>query len=221
MIVEFVGMSCTGKSTLVVAVAEELASRRISVERHEAFRRHDVHGRTRPQRELRADRRRGAMRAPGLLLVLWSVRHDERRRKAMELQLRTVGYTHRLKEAPDVHLLDEGPMKTMPKGRPWRGWQLSILRRGLPRTDRAVHVVCDPEVRVDRVLATGRKFARGRSREWLLEHERQVLPVVEELLTVRADEPLVVDPTEESDAVTRVADWIEHELGLVRSTRRG
>ncbi len=220
MIVEFVGMSCTGKSTLVRAVAAELDRRGIAVERHEAFRLHDIHGRPHPASVLRADRRRALRRSPGLGLVLWSVRRDEQRRQAVERQLRTVGYTLRLRSGTVVHLLDEGPMKTMPKGRHWRPWQLQLLRRGLPRTDRAVHVTCDPQIRVDRVLSTGRRFARGRSREWLLEHERQVLPIVEDLLVARHDEPLEVDPTSEPEAVERVADWIEDQLASVRRTGR-
>lgn len=220
MIVEFVGMSCTGKSTLVRALAEELARRGVEVQRHEAFRLHDIHGRPHPASVLRADRRRALWRSPGLLLVLWSVRRDEQRRRAMDRQLRTVGYTLRLRPGAVVHLLDEGPMKTMPKGRHWRTWQLQLLRRGLPRTDRAVHVTCDPQIRVDRVLATGRRFARGRSREWLLAHEQQVLPIVQGLLAARPDEPLVVDPTREPDAVTRVADWIEAQSASVRGGGR-
>lgn len=155
MIVEFVGPSCAGKSTLVLSAWQQLLLLGVTAHRHKA----DRDGAEYDPSQTPAPEADWLAANPGIL--------DDHR---MWPLLRSVAFMRSLSGQAAVHLVDGGPIKRCTYGL----WQVidrcggrEALANWLPRPDLAVLVDCDPQVRIARVRTTNRSHARGQIDEEL------------------------------------------------------
>jgi hypothetical protein len=144
VIVEFVGPSCAGKSTLIVSTSQHLRLLGVTARHHRADRdgaEHDPAAEPGSEAEWLAAN-------PGIL--------DDHHARIL---LRCVAFVRSLPAGASVHLVDEGPIKryTHTLSR-YSGREL--LADWLPRPDLAVFVDCDPRVRATRVRRTNRRHAQ-------------------------------------------------------------
>lgn len=154
MIIEFAGPSCSGKSTLILRLQQELVEQGLAA-------------RTTVTWRTSAKDARRALRNPNM--VIWCLLNPRAllRRPGRQL-LGAIGATQRLRRERAVVLLDEGPVKLHKRRliRNARGDR--FLWSGMPAPDVLVIVTCSPEVRLARLRRTDRPHARTWSDQEIL-----------------------------------------------------
>lgn len=202
MIVEFVGLSAVGKSTLIRQVEERLRTSGVTVRSHDA--RSPGAGARASSR--RTDLLRGAKRVPTVALIAVRTFRD-RRGYSIRRYLRVVGYVSALNGSLSVHLVDEGPVKLLPTSPPFESWW-PTLKASMPRPDLIVHVVCDTDVRLQRVRRLDRPHGRGVAESQLRQTEAYSLQRLHEAMNASGVPVLTVNPTEDPAAAVAIADEI-------------
>ena len=149
LIIEFAGPSCSGKSTLVRRLEQELHDQGLAPLRVKAWR-------TEHTELLRAVVRPRVMAwcllnprlVPGF---------------AARQLLGAMALTHRLRRGEGLVLLDEGPVKLHKRRSLRKARGERLLWSAMPAPDVLVIVTCDPEVRLTRLRREDRPHARGLS----------------------------------------------------------
>ena len=163
LVVEFMGMSGVGKSTLIKRTHELLTELGIEAHRH-------------------LDRVRTPVRTGDAIRLLsdptlarWTVSNrDYCRTEPGRLFVRSLAFLRSLHRTEGVHLVDEGPLKlgTTAVARVERA---EVLVRHMPRPDVVVLVDCDPQERLARLRALNRLHTQGISDENLLARHKRGL----------------------------------------------
>jgi hypothetical protein len=158
LVVEVLGLSCAGKTTLVDGIAPLLQAQVIGLAVVDID----------PRRPMSRRHRAVAMLAgyANLAFLRWALVNPQRSltRRALEFSyaIRTARTVHAEARRRRITLVDEGPMKrfaTLAEGsrRP------DLLARSIPRPDLALHVECDFGARLSRLRTTGRSHAVRRT----------------------------------------------------------
>lgn len=209
MIVEFVGLSGVGKSTLLRDVEGRLQTAAVAVTAHDARSAvsHGLVGASSQRRNLA----RGALRAPRVATLAARTLRDSRG-FSLRRYLGSIGYVTTLRRSTGVHLIDEGPLKRLPTSEPFASWWPGLMA-ALPKADLIVHVVCDSDVRIERVRQLDRPHARGVSQQQLRDVEAYSLKRLREAMAAQEVPVLTVDPTKDPIAAAAVADAIRARHG--------
>lgn len=148
MIVEFIGPSCAGKSTLLRSTWKHLQLLGVTAHRHRADLDSAEYD---PERDAGPETKWLAAN-PGIL--------DNQR---IWVLLRSAAYVRTLSGHAAVHLVDGGPLKHYSYGLSQtmaRYGGREALATWLPLPDVAVLVDCDPELRVERLRESQRRHAK-------------------------------------------------------------
>jgi hypothetical protein len=187
--VEFLGPTCVGKTTLRMGVYRRFNEIGVGV--------------------IGIDQRRMAQNTT---LSPWSVawcafNYREARSKRGQVLLKSIASARSLRRSHEVILFDEGPLKIAT-------WLISdtrlrtTLARAVDVGQLAVQVDCDPAVRLRRVRVKNGRSTRGLTdRELIDRHTRHI--AAGKLLVAAAGLPMLcIDTTDEQDHSEQVADWI-------------
>jgi len=159
VIIEFSGLSCAGKSTLIRRLKQELEKEGV-VPRV-------IRGGATPSR---SDNLRGLL---NLRLVVWLLLNPEllTKREGLRALLKifgVAGQINRIRSDNELVLLDEGTVKTNQHHLLRRARFETLLIQGMPVPNVLVHVSCDSKERLKRLRETEREWAQKLSDEKLL-----------------------------------------------------
>jgi len=159
VIIEFSGLSCVGKSTLIRRLEHGL--------KREGILPCVIQGDKTPSR-LDVLRGLSNLRLAAWLLLNPNLAAKRKVLSVVRILAGGIGLINRIRSDGGLVLLDEGPVKTHQRDRLHHTRFKTLLIRSLPVPDVLVIVTCDPKVRLKRLRETGRTYARELSDEKLL-----------------------------------------------------